>query len=558
VRVWRPGDPYITPPQPLGWIVLSHVSTSIRSILIGDPSLWFDIIFSLSSLDAKTTFLARSAPLPVTFDLMHLLPTCSHTEEDIALLSRNFARAREIKVDCIYESDLDHWPFDPIFFSNRDFPSLEILELELDAMRGGEGWERVTYEAFSLPPLIAPRLRKLCLTDFWVPFCGSSLVELELKRSGDDEWYSFPRPQAAALLSMLKGCANLRRLVLSGWVSEIEQTPASTVVLQHLQSFEIEDQYSRAFAFWTHLTIPSSANLKFTLFRVSKATSNGSKMSSFGRRVLNIFGGFVHSASISPSPHLTNSGFVKMWVSGSSEAPSLEYRDWPGDCDSDPMPGWIGFFLHLTGGDTDDDQDDQEAAEQHESVAQLNDDDDEDWGLQASLALGVRAFQLSSSLRRLKIDLSGREPLTPELLRSILQQLCLLEMLFLVGDYGYGADVLCTAVLQPPNKPTPTSPFLPNLTHFGVDCIDFAESQGRRERYHKFLEMLGHRARLRCTLQVLKVRKIICWDLQAGQDVVLPALRKLVPDVSCYEIQDRDGLRKYQAWLREMQYGYAF
>jgi len=170
----------------------------------------------------------------------------------VALVSQNISRLRKISTTCpkspretyvsAWDEAREYSPLDPrVTFSKRLFPVLESLTIH--------HWLPSSHNPFDpkptdlnrllkLPPIISPRLHHLELTHIFIPFRGDTLTNLILRRGSN-----FVLPPVSQFLDMLRDCAHLHKLSLSGWIPSEDPPEPPSVQFTCLRSLSI--QYSQ-------------------------------------------------------------------------------------------------------------------------------------------------------------------------------------------------------------------------------------------------------------------------------------------------------------------------
>lgn len=245
----------------IGWVKLGHVCSFFRQILVECcRTLWAQNVSSIPR--ASMDFLQRSGDTPITIDI-------ATDEEDIlgfALV--HIAQARHIIVRheeaCITIRDA---------LIGSYFPLLEKLcmdacpHLAVDGPRPAADDlpdHNLGSTSFTSTPLGAPKLRYLHLRGIYIPFSPETLVHLGLEHILAEIFDGSAEP----LLDILKCCHLLQRLHMRWALPSIPSRTSShgerqTIHLSHLRNIFVEDEESRSEAFWSILSIPTTAAVTF-------------------------------------------------------------------------------------------------------------------------------------------------------------------------------------------------------------------------------------------------------------------------------------------------------
>jgi hypothetical protein len=241
----------------LGWIALSHVCHSLRTMLLDYHALWAEVVCVFPEARDEVLRRAGGLPLSISIELSLSNSGCSHVHSWISFMADNLYRAKSIFVSgTSYERVLD-----PVALSGQTFPHLNVLDVMIPASEPHH--QLVTGEAFVAPPFHSPSLRKLHMFGFYVPFDGSTLTSLKLGRA-----FVHSLPSPIQFLDMLRSCKNLKNLVLRDWVPSI--TPSSdhkpTIFFPALTKLEIlTSGIESCGALWSHLAVPPSTERCFEI-----------------------------------------------------------------------------------------------------------------------------------------------------------------------------------------------------------------------------------------------------------------------------------------------------
>jgi hypothetical protein len=285
--IWPPCNPHCGFPRgdqslPLGWITLTHVCRPLRYTLLDRRGLWADVAHIFSG-DAQAEMLTRAAGCPVSFVIPGEL--CIHTASRVQTMSRNLSRSREVLVlprtresfvrdvrrvvDILARrsrprvlNPVDRWPLHPAVLSGRSLPHLRRLEVSIKI---DERLKQLSSDIFALPPVDAPRMQRLLLFNVYVPFNARTLVSLNLGFSNHRR-IPHPRPTAPRLFEMLRSCPQLQELALCNMIPPgIPLVANATVFFPGLTALDINDDFDRALALWSHLGAPPTASYSATL-----------------------------------------------------------------------------------------------------------------------------------------------------------------------------------------------------------------------------------------------------------------------------------------------------
>ncbi|VDB91516.1 unnamed protein product [Peniophora sp. CBMAI 1063] len=247
----------------LGWVTLGHICRHLREHLLSLRALWAAIAFTLPNQRAEKEILRRAKDVPLVISLNDGYHTPLH-HKDTA--QKRFKDARVITIgDAVPQLSSYFWHFSPKDLKDMSFPLLEELTLKMFE-RVGPSQTHMKPDIYTLPPIDAPRLRRLALQDYFIPFNPTNLTSLELVylfHPSDDEL-----PPPAQFWEMLSGCLNLRRLSLESCLPDITLTtnePSAAIHLMHLREVRIADTIDRARALWSHIRIPTSTNIELRL-----------------------------------------------------------------------------------------------------------------------------------------------------------------------------------------------------------------------------------------------------------------------------------------------------
>lgn len=247
----------------LGWIKLGHVCRRLREQLLSLRALWAAIAFSLPRLETAKEIRQRAGDVP----LVICLNNGYHTPVTIAeSAKKHFKRARIITIgDAVPQLSSYFWHFSPKDLKDQSFPFLEELTLKM-MERSGASQVLIKPEVYSLPPINAPRLRRLALQDYFIPFHPGNLTSFELVYLFHHSDDALPTP--AQFWDLLHGCHHLRRLSLEACIPEITLTanePSDAVQFRHLEELRISDTIDRARALWSHFRIPLTTRIDLRL-----------------------------------------------------------------------------------------------------------------------------------------------------------------------------------------------------------------------------------------------------------------------------------------------------
>ncbi|VDB99916.1 unnamed protein product [Peniophora sp. CBMAI 1063] len=250
----------------IGWVRLAAVCHRWRRIVLNKASLWADSLCALAGAEETMLDRARDAPLTLRVDTRRH----AYSEDTVRFAQEHLARARVIDMhERPGHGAVSVWPQGTRALSGNSFPHLETLILDL-RLTG-------TLPAQSSPipplPLYAPRLQQLEFRDIFVPWTPApKLTSLSLIRSDNS---AMVIPPLASLLRLLQASPHLRSLHVHGYLPEAKPLmldesgnaiPDETVVnLPALKELSITSETPRAIAFWTHLVVPPSADVRLRL-----------------------------------------------------------------------------------------------------------------------------------------------------------------------------------------------------------------------------------------------------------------------------------------------------
>ncbi|KAI0035313.1 hypothetical protein K488DRAFT_83152 [Vararia minispora EC-137] len=253
----------------LGWIKLGHVCRRWREIVLQLPVLWARSVCSL--IGAEEVILSRSRAVPLTLTLnAHCHRIDSKT---VQFIQQHVQRAREIEIrEVLLHPHSPAWPAGAVALTRRDLPVLEILCLDLKPSRSSP----ITHDVFALPPLNAPRLKRLELTNIFVPWAPApNLTVLILSRCDFQNLAVVPPPQL--LLSLLRNSPHLRKLHLLGWIpdmpvqrlkeheDDIVDPDDRVVQLPYIEELSLTSSTRRIIAFWMRIQIPPTADVRLRI-----------------------------------------------------------------------------------------------------------------------------------------------------------------------------------------------------------------------------------------------------------------------------------------------------
>ncbi|KZV66315.1 hypothetical protein PENSPDRAFT_755798 [Peniophora sp. CONT] len=250
----------------IGWIRLAAVCHRWRRIVLNKASLWADSICTLAGAEGTMLGRARDAPLTLRLDTRRH----AYSERTVGFVQEQLFRARVIEIhERPGHSAVSVWPEGTHALAGRSFPQLETLILDLKFT----GSLPVSTPPTVPIPMYAPRLQHLELRDIFVPWTSApNLTEISLIRSDKSTMMT---PPLARLLHLLQSSPHLRSLELHGYLPEakplvFDESGNATgddiiVSLPVLRELSITSETSRALAFWTHLIIPPSADVRLRL-----------------------------------------------------------------------------------------------------------------------------------------------------------------------------------------------------------------------------------------------------------------------------------------------------
>jgi hypothetical protein len=249
---------HIGAPSPLGWVTLSHVCHLLRQVLLGHRALWAGSVGSLES-EAQMQCLSRAGCCPLLLDVARkydLDQSFIVFQERFPLAMQNVSNARQIRL-----FDGAQW-YDsckemcPAVLLGRDLPFLEVLDVSF------VGGKLSVSDFFELPPMRAPRLQRLRLRGYYVPFNGSALTHLVL-RFGPCAMVRHTLPSPSQFLDMLRPCARLQTLILVLCIPNITRANEPTILLAYLTRLQVYSTISRGLALCSHLVFPAVQAFEF-------------------------------------------------------------------------------------------------------------------------------------------------------------------------------------------------------------------------------------------------------------------------------------------------------
>lgn len=234
----------------LGWIVLSHVCSRLREIIVGSRYLWARCAFALNPR-ACPEIIERAGKVP-----LHVRVNGS-VSADVAYLARcHLLNAATISLD---SSALQQkisgciWPFTARDARNITFPSLRELSLWFSHR------DEVTADDFLQPPAISPMLRSVTFRRIYIPVALENLEVFRLILTTRDA-----TPTAAVFLDLMRRLSNVRSMTLirclprDPWHSD----PRKNLSFSRLEELQVQDQHSRVYTFCRQSEIPKSARVK--------------------------------------------------------------------------------------------------------------------------------------------------------------------------------------------------------------------------------------------------------------------------------------------------------
>jgi hypothetical protein len=248
----------------LGWIVLGHVCHSLRAMLLDYQALWAKEVCVFP--DAQHELLRRAGDVPISLFLDYC--ACLHAESTAEFITETMSHANYISIYHVISTSfgVDNWLFDSATFAGRNFPALEVFTVNRPYQENRPGF--ITDKVFKLPPICAPALRKVCFDNFFVPFDGSTLTDLQLVRDIDCQ---DPLPSSSQFLDMLNSCQKLQLLQLSHWIpDDIAHAVACkpTAFLPSLTTLQVLDCATRCISLWSHLATPKNTERRITMHNI--------------------------------------------------------------------------------------------------------------------------------------------------------------------------------------------------------------------------------------------------------------------------------------------------
>jgi hypothetical protein len=213
VAIWRPANahcgffPRGGPSQSLGWIAVTHVCQTLRYSLLSHRALR-DSPHFLRQGSARDARPCRQSPRLIQAAGVRVLPP-GHASPNNA--GEPPPRRENPHSGLCQLGRVDGWPFHPAALSGKPLPLLRRLEVALPSKR--RRWGSVS-DIFSLPPVDAPCLWHLHLSNTFVPFNGRTLISLRLCFSAAFH----PFPSTSQLLEILGSCSQPQELTLRNMI----------------------------------------------------------------------------------------------------------------------------------------------------------------------------------------------------------------------------------------------------------------------------------------------------------------------------------------------------
>jgi hypothetical protein len=227
----------------LGWIVLGHVCSVLRAMLLDHRALWAESVCVFPS--AQPEFLQRAGCLPIS--IIEDGGECSHTESRIQFIFENLHRAKRIL--CNGFPPVGKWEIPLDALSGKELPFLQDLIICLAP--GRQSQNLTLDDTFDLPPMHVPSIRSVKIFNLYIPFNPSTLTHLEL-------WnvHGYRAPSASNFFAMLRPCVKLQALTIAGeWIPDIAPTSnlEPTITLPYLTSLSMVGKVTSCVTLWSHV-----------------------------------------------------------------------------------------------------------------------------------------------------------------------------------------------------------------------------------------------------------------------------------------------------------------
>ncbi|KAI0036543.1 hypothetical protein K488DRAFT_81990 [Vararia minispora EC-137] len=334
-----------------------------------------------------------------------------------------------------------------------------------------------------------PRLRKLWMQSFYVPFNASTLTSLYLNRTSE---HALPPP--AQFLCMLHSCTKLQNLSLLNWIpADLGPALEPTISLPTLYFLNVADRFNRCIALGSYITLPPFTSRNFSFTHIGTAEARTASY-------FDLMEPYFKCAFSLP-------------------VASLVCRH--------PGPHTAFFNLKTTSG----------VLRQHsQSVQPISHtfvftvaDSESRLSFRRIFYRFAKTLDLTRT-RQLTLQLGRIHPYPVNVWRDLLVPLSRIETLYL-QDY---ASVWLMPVLAPTgNEAAPMLPqlrflWIQSLDLYGKDSGDVRNAMTRKDLLFHFIE----RKRTGYPLERLRIDKLIV-DKDEAIKTLLPRLRAIIPVVEC-------------------------
>ncbi|VDC04243.1 unnamed protein product [Peniophora sp. CBMAI 1063] len=323
----------------LGWISLGHVCRYWRDVLLNLPSLWAGSVGVLAR--AAETMLERATDAPITLSL-------DDSSNDCSFHARHIARAQTININVSSSSILYDMR---VALGAQDLPALETLSMI-------HAFGHIPPHNFDLPPFIAPRLKRVHMENYFVPWTAASLSHLTLVRTRPLR-EGEARPTLQEVLDLLRNSNTLRHLTIHNWVPELIRSTSAVdeparVTLPFLERLEIRDRTGPLVALWKSLHVSSHTRVQLCADLLGMPPEG---IAGVPNAIFRVLGPHYRSPHAPPLTHVSFSdcrgdSFLRVRASAAGDAPesprlSVDLWPWRPQSAVDFQNALAAFSLHL-------------------------------------------------------------------------------------------------------------------------------------------------------------------------------------------------------------------
>ncbi|VDC03618.1 unnamed protein product [Peniophora sp. CBMAI 1063] len=228
----------------LGWILLTHACHTLRELLLSRHAFWARIV--TQSEKGRDTILARcgETPLDLTVDSPRFY-ALNLARQALEFIFKHLDRAHTIRVNTSAQDSVAF--FDPAKLLQNSMPHLTSLYISLT-----HNFKRIPLlspEVLELPTLDAPRLTRLQLTNFLLPFVPNGLVKLTLRFH-----HRFDSISTEYFLDVLHRSERLESLTVEHCLPLLPAAePTSPPLLPRLQAANFTDAPRQVISAWLYI-----------------------------------------------------------------------------------------------------------------------------------------------------------------------------------------------------------------------------------------------------------------------------------------------------------------